>query len=55
MRILLVCALCVGCNLGNVQGCPPKTAAVTADCKSQVAAGKMTKDQCYQLIEASCP
>lgn len=52
--IALVFAI-AGCNFHGVQGCPPKTAAVTVDCHAEVQAGRMTKDKCESLIEESCP
>jgi len=54
-RILIAAILCFGCSYTKVQGCPPKTALVTANCKSEVAAGRMSKDECFKLIEESCP
>lgn len=53
-RIALAFAL-TSCNFRGVQGCPPKTAAVAADCRAEVQAGRMTKDKCESLIEESCP
>ncbi len=43
------------CGLAGVKGCPPESAKVTADCKAEVAAGRMTKAKCESLIEESCP
>lgn len=41
-----------GCH---AQGCPPKTAQVTIECRAAVKAGTKTPEQCNQEIEASCP
>lgn len=43
------------CGMQSVKGCPPETAAVTAQCKLDVAKGLKTKEQCLDEIERSCP
>ncbi len=53
MRYLIL-VLMLSCG-GSVQHCPLNTAQVALECKVEVKAGKKTKEQCYQLIEESCP
>jgi hypothetical protein len=53
MKALLAALLVSAC--GAVQHCPPHSATVALDCKEAVARGEKTKEQCYQLIEESCP
>ncbi len=52
--ILLIVLLLPACG-GAVQGCPLNTPATALTCKQAVAEGRMTKDECYQKIEESCP
>lgn len=40
---------------GAAQHCPVDTARVALDCQAEVKAGTKTKQQCYDLIEKSCP
>ncbi len=52
MRFLL-CLFLISCAAG--QHCPPNSALVAAECKQEVLKGTKTKEQCYKLIEESCP
>lgn len=53
--LAILCVWLTACGMQGVKGCPPKTAAVTAQCKLDVAKGVKTKAQCEQEIEESCP
>jgi hypothetical protein len=50
----LICLILVSCSAAQVNHCPVDSAKVALDCREAVRAGKMTKEQCYQLIEESC-
>ncbi len=54
MRFIILSLILLSCG-GTVQHCPINTAQVALDCKAEVKAGTKTKEQCYQLIEDSCP
>ena len=54
LKLFILAMLLVSC-VGQVNHCPVESAKVALDCREAVKAGNMTKEQCYQLIEESCP
>lgn len=55
LKPFILCILLVSCAATQVNHCPVESAKVALDCRAEVKAGTKTKEQCYQLIEESCP